>query len=389
MIPTQFDTSASFKAVIETTIDSVVVTDIRGMILYVNQSTIELFGYSIQELLGKQISLLMPESYSGSHKNYMDSYLQTGEAKVIGVGRKIEAKKKNGELFPCWLSLSDFEVEGQTYFTGVIKDYSALEKAHKELADLNKTLEEKVRLKTQELEIALSKSEQLSDLKSRFLTLASHEFKTPLSTILSSTILIEKHGQKDNSLSEAQQKHTRRIKRSVHLLNEILEEFINIERIEQNQIDVNVTEFTVKDLVEDLKSLLSVHQRGGQELICSYQVDSDLIVQSDYHFCLHVLMNLLSNAIKFSVKNTPVHLTVIKNDSNLEFHVIDQGIGIPKADQHHIFDRFYRADNANSVQGTGIGLHIAKQYSQLLGGDLSFVSKEMQGSHFIFSIPKT
>lgn len=387
MLNQQFDTSTAFRAVIETTIDSVVVTDDRGLILYVNQSTIDLFGYNAEELIGERINILMPESHSRNHESYMNSYLTTGQAKVIGIGRKVEAKKKNQELFPCWLSLTDFQFEGKTYFTGVIKDYSALEKAYQELADLNQNLEQKVKLKTQELEVALNKSEQLNELKSKFLTLASHEFKTPLATILSSTILVEKHGRKENTLSNAQQKHTQRIKRSVHLLDEILEEFINIERIEQNRIDVTMSHFLLKDLMDDVQSLLSVQQKENQELEIDYQVSQDVSIQSDYHLCMYVLMNLLSNAIKFSVKDTPVTIEIVEANQ-YEFHIKDQGIGIPKGDQDHIFDRFFRADNAKAVSGTGIGLHIARQYAQLLGGDLWFESEENQGSHFIFSIPK-
>lgn len=385
MINAVLQNPKAFKSILETVIDAVITTDSMGKILFVNHSTTQLFGYSTDELIGQSIELLMPNNHRRHHASYMQNYKQTGQKKVIGIGRKIDAKKKNGEMFPCWLSLTHFKINGDDFFTGIIKDYSELEQAHQELAELNQNLEQKVKEKTAELEIALQKEKELNHLKSKFLTLASHEFKTPLATILSSTILIEKHGRNANTFSDAQEKHVERIKRSVNLLNEIIEEFINLEKIEKNKIDIKQQEFNLYDFLNDCIGLLSVLKKEGQ--IVELNCPEHLLVHSDYDLSLFVLMNLLSNAIKYSKEQQKIVVNVTVEDQVL-IHVIDQGIGIPHQNQQFIFERFYRSDNSSNVDGTGIGLHIAKRYANLLGGDVSFTSEENKGSHFIFSMPK-
>ena len=378
----------TFETILDTVIEAVITTDERGIILFANKATTNLFGYTTSELIGKDIKLLMPAYHQIRHNNYMKAYLQTKKAKVIGKGRKVHAKKKNGDLFACWIGISDFSINNNIYFTGVLSDISKLEKTQQELEQLNKSLEEKVKKRTRELKTALEKAKELNDLKSKFLTLASHEFKTPLATILSSAILIKKHGDTNANINEKQLKHIERIKRSVNLMDSILSDFINFERIEKNKIHLHYKQFNLLELIQEAVQISQSQITEKQTL----ELDSNndhLTIYSDYRICLYVLINLLSNASKFSPPESTIKIKVQESNSNFSISISDQGIGIPEENQKHIFDRFYRADNAEDVKGTGLGLSIAKSYAKLLKGDLNFKSRIGKGSSFKFTIPKT
>ena len=388
MIKRLFNNEIAFETILNTTLEAVITSDKKGDIVYINEATTKLFGYEKEELIGSSVKKLMPSYHSRQHDSHMSNYRETKNAKVIGKGRKVTAKKKNGDLFTCWLGLSELDVDGEHYFTAIMSDISELEKANQELESLNKSLEIQVARRTNELKGALKKANELNELKSKFLTLASHEFKTPLATILSSAILIKKYDEPVNLLNEKQQKHIHRIQNSVDLLTSILEEFINIEKIELNKIEKQYTTFSLNEVIEEAVELIDVQKKEGQSIEVNYRTEPRPIT-SDAHLVLYILLNLLSNAVKYSKENQPIYIEYNESPTEINIAVIDNGIGIPEANQKHIFERFFRADNAKSQKGTGIGLHIAKKYAQLLGGDIHFQSRYNNGSHFNFILPIT
>jgi len=244
----------------------------------------------------------------------------------------------------------------------------------------------------EEIRKTLEKERQLNELKSRFVSMASHEFRTPLGSILSSTSLIEEYlGQKDTTVDFVRgksEKHIKRIKSSIANLINILNDFLSLEKLEQGKVEskaiiFNIEEFS-REIIEEVQPSLKkeqkikyTHKGNGSEVCIDQQI------------LKNVLLNLASNAIKYSPEGALIELKTISNNGDLTLEVIDQGMGIPEDDQQHLFERFFRAKNATNVQGTGLGLNIVKRYVELMGGNISFKTKENEGTTFKVTIEKT
>ncbi len=275
----------------------------------------------------------------------------------------------------------------------------------REIRQLNVELEKRVEQRTQALGSALKKLEttnaslkkaeaealkalekerELNELKSRFVTTASHEFRTPLSTILSSASLIEKYnapGDLDKRL-----KHTGRIKSSVHNLTQILNDFLSISKLEEGKVHLNLCELDLRPFVEEVLEEMSALAKPGQRLQYRHAGESPCLC-TDKQSLRNILINLISNAIKYSPEGQPVEVDSAHADGRVTLTVRDHGIGIPAADQPHLFTRFYRAHNAANIQGTGLGLTIVKRYVDLLRGTITFRSEEGEGTRFTVTLP--
>ncbi|MBT8284131.1 MAG: PAS domain S-box protein [Flavobacteriaceae bacterium] len=236
----------------------------------------------------------------------------------------------------------------------------------------------------QNIRTALKKEQELNDLKSRFISTASHEFRTPLSVILSSATLIER--QNETGKEEARLKHTNRIKSNVQNLVVILNDFLSLGKLEEGAITPNYQWFDLLILSEAILAEMEVNKKAGQtlEIISSAP---DIQVFLDPKLMRHILNNLLSNAVKYSDENQPVILRIEKDQESVSIEIIDQGIGIPKEEQQNLFQRFFRAKNSLNIHGTGLGLHIVKQYTELMGGNIRVKSEEGEGSTFRVSFP--
>lgn len=255
-------------------------------------------------------------------------------------------------------------------------DEKALEKA-------NASLEQKVVERTLELTQALEREKGLSELKSRFMSIASHEFRTPLSTILSSTSLIEKYNKEEQE--ENRKKHTTRIKSAVKNLTDILDDFLSLDKLEQGRVTLtretlNLNELSL-ELIEELNGIL----KSGQAIHLSFYGNRETV--QDKKVLRNILLNLLSNAIKYSEEEKGIYLFIENNGSLVTIRVKDEGIGIPEEEQKNLFGKFYRAKNAIHIQGTGLGLNIVKRYVELLDGDITFISKQNEGTTFTITFP--
>jgi PAS domain S-box-containing protein len=235
-----------------------------------------------------------------------------------------------------------------------------------------------------ELVKTLAKEKQLNTLKSRFVTMASHEFRTPLTTILSSAFLLENYtGQQ---LETEKRKHLDRIKRSVHGLTDLLNDFLSLDKLEEGIIQVSQKPVYLKQFVEDILQEISLIKKEDQKVVFEW-CGSEAAVLMDKQLVRNILLNLLSNAIKYSAASGTIGLTISITTKNIKFKVSDQGIGIPEEDQQFVFNRFFRASNTSEIQGTGLGLNIVKRYVKLLKGKVQFQSRLNKGTIFTVTLP--
>ena len=277
-------------------------------------------------------------------------------------------------------------------------DITAQKKNEHELNELNKKLENKVQERTEALvkvvrELAQSKEElikslgkekELNELKSRFITTASHEFRTPLAAILSSAAIIEKYNEKEEK--PKRKKHLERIESSVKNLTEILNDFLSLGKLEEGAVPykpepLQVGEF-VRTVVQDNNGILKKDQKINYR-----HIDGNHNAETDLQMLKNIILNLLSNAVKYSKEGQTIDITTQVIDGSIELRVKDYGIGIPDADQKHLFTRFFRAKNAVNIEGTGLGLNIVKKYVELMNGNISFASELEKGSEFVVLIP--
>lgn len=392
--------------------EGIVLTDSGGLITLVNPAALQLFHYTKEELIGASVETLIPERFQLKHVMYRKGFLHTPANRTMGKGRDLFARKKEGEDFPVEVSLSYYKKKNQLYVIAFIVDITERKKAESQLleqkeqlevvtndvrklnADLEKKVEERTRILKEalkELEFskrglsdALHKEKELNEIKSRFVSMASHEFRTPLSTVLSSAALIGKYEKEEEQ--DKRDKHIRRIRESVKHLSNLLEDFLSLGKLEEGKVPAMPDDLDVTQLMLDITEEMSGTIKNGQKII----VASDAIgkFQTDKKLLRNILLNLLSNAIKFSRDNSSVILRTKYSNDGLVIEVQDEGIGIPADDLTHMFTSFYRASNVLNIQGTGLGLHIVKRYVDLLGGKISIKSELEKGTIVLLEIPE-
>lgn len=394
--------------------------DNQGRIATINPTAEKMFGYASGEVQTQPVEILVPAASKTKHVQLRDDFIHHPTPRKMGVGRDLEGVRKDGTTFPLEVSLSYIQHENETLVVAFVTDITvrkkheaALEDQREKLAEYTEMLEVKVKERTRELEHmnlglqsqiqerrlaeealkesledlkkaeqeilkSLSKERELGEMKSRFVSMASHEFRTPLTTILSSANLITRYV--DNQ--QAREKHVGRIKNSVQNLTNILNDFLSLEKLESGAQKVELSRFNLNELLEEIFEEVQSILKAGQ----SITTDGPRIdVTSDPHVLKNILLNLISNAIKYSPEHKAIKVE-IKDDDLLCICVIDNGIGIPEKDQERLFERFHRAENATNIQGTGLGLHIVKKYVDLLEGSISFESEEGKGSTFSITL---
>jgi len=541
--------SLQLAAVIQTATDGIIIIDQNGVILKVNDAASKLFGYGFEELIGRNINMLMPGKYSEKHDGYLQHYHRTGEKKIIGIGREVEGKRKNESVFPCYLSISEVRLPDSVLFTGIVHDLTEQKQIEKELilakekiemyfdlantinvvldrqtkmvnlnqkglafvglnqdeiADLywfnlilppeeqlplqlalmemmagniplldsfntcaiqangeikeyswknsllkdvsgevkgmicsgidisdlreaeqrilsmNTELEKRVSRRTEELAAAINqllninkklefeiqerkcaedalrenekelrkayeREKELNNLKSRFVSMASHEFRTPLSTILSSAELIEAYNASGQDGKSG--KHILRIRSAVNNLTSILNDFLSLSKLEEGKVISQPAAFNLKEFYyELLDDILPLLKQGQKVISPSVNMDVDLFL--DHKLFKNVLLNLISNAIKYSENDKSIYFEYEMDEIKLHFSIRDEGIGIPPEEQEYLFTRFFRAHNVENIQGTGLGLTIVKRYLELMDGSIEFESNLGIGTKFKISLPR-
>ena len=231
---------------------------------------------------------------------------------------------------------------------------------------------------------ALAKEKELGELKTKFLSLVSHEFKTPLSGILTSATLAGKYTKTDQQ--EKRDKHLKTITSKVKYLNNIINDFLSIERLESGNVNYKFTTFPLSKVVNEVIYDANMLLKEGQSIAYPEGIDN-IVVDFDEKILELVLTNLINNAIKYSSEHTTIKIVAEIIDDKLKVMISDEGLGIPKEEQKHIFNRYFRAENALLDQGTGIGLNIVKTHLEKLGGTITFRSIENEGSTFAITVP--
>jgi signal transduction histidine kinase len=248
---------------------------------------------------------------------------------------------------------------------------------------LEEAIEELEKTK-KELYNALEKERDLNELKSRFVSMASHEFRTPLTTIMSSLALVTKFGQMNDK--ENQEKYIAKIKTSINNLTNILDDFLSVSRLEEGKVRNAPEDIDLREFIGCIVAEMRTFATEGQQLIYEHTGGTFAVV--DQKLLKAIMLNLISNAVKFSPERKPITISSSINKSTVKIAVKDQGIGISKADQKHLFERFFRGKNATYIQGTGLGLNIINQYVELMQGTVEFESEENKGTVFTLTIPQ-
>lgn len=285
--------------------------------------------------------------------------------------------RKNGTTYPVYLSLELSKLGDRKVFIAIVLDIT-------EQKNYTQKLEKTVELRTKQLKTALEKEKELNDLKTKFLSLVSHEFKTPLSGILTSAMLLSKYTRENQQGNR--DKHIKIINEKVHYLNSILNDFLSIEKLETGKVNYKITKFRLSKVLNEVVYNANMLLKEGQQVKYPENIDDIVLIQDERTIEL-ALTNLVHNAIKYSPEHSVVTITITQNEKDTIFEIADNGIGIPEKDQKNIFNRYFRAENALTTPGTGIGLNIVKSNIENLGGSIHFKSKAHVGSTFILSIP--
>ncbi len=377
----QSETSLYKYAIDESSI--VAITDQKGIIKHVNDNFCKISKYSREELLGQDHRIIN----SGFHPKALIRDLWV----TIANGRiwrgELKNKAKDGSFYWVDTTIVPFlDEKNKPYqYLAIRSDITQRKLAEAEILQINADLENKVTERTLELTEALKREQELSEMKSRFVSLASHEFRTPLSAILSSISLVDHY--KTEEQEEKRKKHIDRIKASVRNLTDILDDFLSIDKLEQGKTevicqDISIAPF-IKDIVEEMDGMV---KRKNQKIHVDLQGPEE--IHQDKKILRNILLNLLSNAVKYSPEGKNIYIMVKEQGDQAIFSVRDEGIGIPRDAQKELFGKFFRASNAYTIQGTGLGLNIVKKYVELLDGHIFFESEENQGSTFTVVIPK-
>ncbi|MFI5141690.1 MAG: ATP-binding protein [Bacteroidia bacterium] len=360
----------------------VAVTDQRGIIQHVNDNFCKISKYTQNELIGQDHRIIN----SGHHpKEFIKNIWTTIANGGIWKG-ELKNKAKDGTIYWVDTTIVPFlNEESKPYkYLAIRSDITQRKQAEEEIQKSKEELEDRVEARTLELTAALEREKDLSEMKTRFVSMASHEFRTPLSAILSSSSLIEQYGKLGQV--EKQEKHITRIKSSVDNLVSILNDFLSLDKIEQGKIEVNQELFDLKEFAQDVQEELSGYLKPGQHI--KYTHSGDKQISQDKKILRNVLLNLLSNACKYSGENKEIAFSTEVTNKTVTIKVGDKGIGIPESEQKNLFGKFYRAKNATNIQGTGLGLNIVKRYVELIDGNIGFISKENEGTTFTVTFPQ-
>lgn len=402
---------AHMTSLFENATEGIILTNGVGNIIMVNPAAEKMFDYRKDELIGNPIEILIPERHKPHHHQLRDGFYHQPANRSMGVGRDLNGRKKDGTDIPVEVSLSHYRRSNELFVIAFIVDITQrkeiersmlqqkaeLEKITDKIRQLNAELEIKVEERTlilkealqkleqsqEELSEALNKEKELNEIKSRFVSMASHEFRTPLTTVLSSASLLAKYTAAEDQ--DKRNKHIQRIKNSVNNLNEVLEDFLSLGKLNEGKLDIKQEQINLKDLladtVEEMKALL----KSDQYFLLEYEGVENVV--TDKTLLRNILINLVSNAIKFSDEGKAITIKGKVTTGKVAISVADEGIGISEEDQEHLFSSFFRAANATNIQGTGLGLHIVKRYVDLLGGEVELQSELNKGTIINFSIP--
>ncbi|MBS1527298.1 MAG: PAS domain S-box protein [Bacteroidetes bacterium] len=387
---------AMLVSIIESSDDAIISKSLDGIILSWNQAAETMFGYAEREALGKHISLIIPYEKFEEEAFIIDK-IKRGETVDHFETTRL---RRDGSQLPISLTISPIRnSKGMVVGASKIaRDITRQKYADDQLKNYASHLEEQVQERTQMLEDtivaleeaqenlndALANEKQLGQLKSRFVSMASHEFRTPLSTIKLSSSLVEKYAETSDKANI--NKHVNKIKNAVSNLTNILNDFLSLEKLEAGKVDLDVSEFDLVKFSEEIRDEMQMVARTGQQIVYQH-TGLTALVTLDRNLLHNCVINLLSNAIKYSPEDSIIELDTEVTGNEYLVVVSDHGIGIPADDQMHLFEAFFRANNTGGIPGTGLGLNIVARYTSLMKGKIGFKSTPGKGTRFSLTFP--
>jgi len=351
----------------------ILVSDSFGKIISANRFALNIFGYQPGELIGLPVETLIPGRYKKAHIKQRSAYQEKAETRAMGAGRDLYGLKKDGTEFPVEISLSPFESNGRSYVFAFVIDISVRKKMEASERNYQK--------KVTDILASLRKEKELTDMQSNFISMASHEFKTPLTTILSSAALLKKYTETDQQ--PQRDKHIDRIQSAVRNINRILNDFLTIDKVKSQKLNVHHSIFNLQEFLLEIQA--EFDHLAKKDQILKYQHKGNEIVNLDQELLRNIISNILTNASKFSEPGTLIEMNSECTEKNLYIRIKDQGFGISEEDKKHIFERFFRGQNALTIPGTGLGLHIVRNYVELMRGTIEIKSELNQGTEVILS----
>ena len=379
------------EAIIDNMNDGLITINQQGSVLSFNKGAEKIFGCTQQDIVHKNIKALMPSPYKDEHDEYLQHYLKTGEKKVLNTTRELEGQKTDGTVFPLALSVTKIDFDHEPLFIGIVQDITEQKQKEQDLLDakhnaerLNKQMQDY----TDKLELARFEAEDANRAKSDFLANMSHEIRTPMNAVLGMSNLLL-----DTELNEEQKEWARSIYLSGENLLNIINDIIDISKIEAGKLTLEKTNFDFPALIQEVASMYTFQAREkGLEMLLNFDDALPQMFIGDPVRIKQIFANLISNALKFTAQGHVLieikQMKQTKNTVQLECHIEDTGIGIPKEKQKRIFQKFSQAEESTTRKfgGTGLGLTIVSELLEMMGGKINVKSKEGEGSCFIFTM---
>ncbi|NEV94974.1 PAS domain S-box protein [Psychroflexus sp. YR1-1] len=361
--------------IFEESLNEIYVFDAKSLkFINVNHGAQKNIGYTLAEMESMSPLDIKPDYNEAQFREEIE-LLSKGNVEKIEF--ETVHQRKSGSTYPVNVHLQRSKLGDRDVFVAIILDITE-QKSHTE------KLEKTVETRTKELQTALAAEKELNELKTKFLSMVSHEFKTPLSSILTSTMLLTKY--KLTEQQDKREKHINTISEKVHYLNNILNDFLSVEKLEKGKINYKFTTFKLSKVLNEVIYNANMLLKNGQQINYPQNID-DISLHQDEKILELTLSNLIYNSIKYSPEDTVIDINIDQNETTTILKIKDNGIGIPENDQKNIFNRYFRAENALLMQGTGIGLNIVKDHLENLNGTISFESIENRGSTFIVELP--
>lgn len=356
------------QAILDNLVDGILTFDEQGEIQSVNRAGAYIFGYDAEQIVGKNIRALVPSLAKQGANEDLKALLEP----LKGLGDELEGQRKDGSLFPIYFTINEVKLDHHRLYTATIQDFTERKFMEKQVWDKER------------LNIELEKERELRDLKNRFISMMSHDLKTPLAAIRLASSMLRNYG--DRSSPEEKQESYDTIDQQVEHLTEMINDVMTISRQDFTGAELDRQIIDLETYCRDIIEELQLAYRMKRTLTFS---GTDRRIESliDISLMRRALTNLLTNAVKYSPEGAPVHMELTYVDCTAIIKVIDHGMGIPAQDLPRMFEPFNRASNVGSIQGTGLGLAIAKQAVELHGGTIQLESVVGKGSTFTITLP--
>lgn len=377
-----------WEAVLRTAVDPIIIIDEAGVMAHVNEATEQLFGYENHELVGQNVSLLMPEPHREAHDGYLDEYLRTGQANIIGIGREVEGQRADGSLVPMALAVSEIKLDGRSWFTGVLHDLTRRREVEAELRAAKQGLEERVKERTAQLEASMIELARSNRDLEQFAYIASHDLQAPLRNVRQGIELLDDHLVEsmghhfDEEANQLRELTVAAVLRMEEMIRGLLS-YSRLDRTGDPRRDPVDLRALAEEVIDQMRPELA--QIGG-----TVDVEKLPTIDGDEIQLRQLLQNLVENALKYRDPERSLQLTLSAkqaSDGMWQISVGDNGIGIDPDQRNRVFELFRRAHPG--YEGVGLGLAICQRIVERHGGDIWIEAGSDGGSIFHFTVPES